>query len=203
MEVVDQEARKTACQRGRQQRQRRFAPHTGCHREENHHRKRHAGRQTVDAIGEIDRVHAADNDEHRKNQIDNPVDLEADVPEWNVKIAGQISVPAQQRQIRARSRQLQSKLLDGGQTEVALIFDLHKIIEKADDAENQRERQHIKVREISRQHAPPAAGNRAQRRRGDEDESSHCGCPRLRVVPAGTDFADRLPGFERAQHGDE
>ena len=40
-----------------------------------------------------------------KNQIDNPVDLEADVPEWNVKIAGQIPVPAQQRQIRARRRQ--------------------------------------------------------------------------------------------------
>ena len=89
------------------------------------------------------------------------------------------------------------------QTEVSLIFDLHEIIEKADDAENQRERQHIKVREIPRQHAPPAAGNRAQRRCGDEDESSHCRRSRLRVVPAGTDFADRLPGFERAQHGDE
>ena len=201
--VVDEEGRKPADERCREQRERRLAPEPRADREEGHDRDSDTGRKAVDTVGQVDRVDAAHDDEHREDQIDEPRNVERHVPERDVEVARQVAVVAQERQIRARRRQLEHQLLQRREAEVALELHLDKIVDEADQAEHEREGQHIEMRPVADQHTAPARGHDAEDRRRDEHDAAHRGRPGLGVMPARADLPDGLPGLEGAERRNE
>ena len=84
------------------------------------------------------------------------------------------------------------------EAEVALELHLYKVVDEADQAEHEREGQHIEMRPVAGQHTAPARGHDTEDRRRDEHDAAHRGRPGLGVMPARADLADGLPGLERA-----
>ena len=114
-------------------------------------------------------------------------------------MARYIAVIAQQRHKRASHSQLQHKFLQRREAEIALILDLHKIIQKTDQAENQRECQHEQMRIFAVHHALPSGSYGTECGRKHEDQSAHRRRASLGIVPVGADLTDRLTCVQCAQ----
>src|SRR5699024_1356259 len=141
----DQEAQQAAGQGRREQGEGVAAPEIGRGGEEDHHRRRDAGGQAVDSVGQVDGIDAADDDKAGKNQIDRPGNGEADVQKRNIEIVGEAASPPEQPQEQQGRRQLQKELLEGGEAQIPMEPDLDKVVQEADQAVDQRQAQDQQV----------------------------------------------------------
>ena len=83
VEVVDQKAEQAAGQSARERGNARVADAHADRREEHRDRNRNARREAVDAVGEVDGVIRADDNERRENDVDRPRQADGDVRKRN------------------------------------------------------------------------------------------------------------------------
>ena len=106
------------------------------------HRHRRARGEAVHAVGEVHGVDRADDDEGGEDHIQRLGDRNGRVPERDVEtVERDISEAAHEKNERHGRRQLQQDLLAGRQTEILLLLELFIVVQKADRAEHERERQ--------------------------------------------------------------
>ena len=167
----------------------------GDHREKEHDRHGNAAGQTVDAVGQIDRVDAADDGKHGDRQIQKLRHMgHRLLDKGDIQVVFQRPGKVHGRQENGRRQHLEQELLHPGQAQVALLFDLDKIIVKADQAEHNRKSQHQKMGIVTALHGLPA-GDDAQKRRGNEHQAAHGRGTCLAVVPFRPHLADGLSRF--------
>ena len=137
MEIVDQKPEQCAQQRSGKGAQSCFAPDGTDHCVEQCHRHSHAGGQTVNTVGNVDRVDTAHHNESGKDHVHDPRQHDLGLEERNVQIGAEHTHVTQQGGKGNGGRQLQQELLRCGQTGVFLLFQFGPIVHKADQSEHQ------------------------------------------------------------------
>ena len=99
--------------------------------------------------------------------------------------------------------ELEQKFLPRRETEILLVLELFKIVQKADRAVDQGEDEHENMAVIALRHALPADGQADRRHRGDEHQAAHGRRALLAAVPCRTDLLDGLPRLDAAQERHE
>ena len=200
MVVVDKERRQPAGHRRREQGLGPLAlPQKSGHGKKYHHHKGHASGQAVDAVGQVHRVDAAHDDKGRKDQIHDPVQGEGHPEEGHIQLVGHQPLIAHQAQKQDRRRQLEHKLLPGGQALVLVLAHLAVVIHKADHAKDQGEQEDVQVDKAPPQHLSPAQQEHRDACAQNEHDAAHGGGARLGLVPGGAVGPDLLAGLELAQ----
>ena len=106
---------------------------------------------------------------------------------------------AQQHDEHDGRRQLEQELLGGGEPLILMELHLAKVIDKADDAEYQRKREHDEGAEIPGLEILPARGQNGNENAHNEHDAAHSRGALLVHVPLGADLLDglsRLQGVE-------
>ena len=199
MVVIDEKRRQAAGEGRGEQRQIQHLPADSRDREKGHDHKGDAARKTVDAVREVHGVDAAHDDKGRKHQIHDPVDLQGDPHKGNIQKVGQKALIAHEAEEHHRRQQLQYELLTGGQALVLVLAHFAVIVHKADEAEDQREKVHVKMGKDPVDHHAPAHGEHGNAGAQDEHDAAHGGRSGLACVPGGAVLADLLPCLELAQ----
>ena len=173
------------------------------HSKEQHHHKGDAAGKAVDAVGQVHGVDAAHNHEGGEHQIQDPVDLQAHIQEWNVQLVAQQALIPHQTQKHHRRRQLQQELLLSGKALVLMLANLAVIIHKSDQAEDQRKQVYIQMDKLSVQHFLPPQSEHSHAGAQDEHDAAHGRGARLGLVPGGAVGPDLLSGFQLVQLRDQ
>ena len=209
-EVPHQKTDTAACHSRRENVHAEHMAHTRNHHENDGGEKRHRGTETVNAVGQIDRVDKS-HDHDQRNRIE---------PEMNVHIAeegnrgdSRVAHQRNRQQIGARNQHHQNHLLRGRQSFVLLLDDLDIVVQESDRAEQQRHQN-------ARHHPEPIClifiiggnpprrlqmmidGQAHQKRRqnaGDKHDTAHRGRTLFFLMPLGTDILDGLTVFELVQ----
>ena len=170
VEIVNEEAEKSPDERRGVDTELLIAlPPDGEHSEKQADRHRHAAGEAVDAVRDVDGVDRADNDERREHHIDPPAHHDLCVEKRHIEVRRQHALKAHQAEKRDRRGKLEQELLNSREAEVLLVLHLFKVIQKADAAEDQREKEDVEVLKIPRHHALPAADHD----RGENAEDEH------------------------------
>ena len=104
----------------------------------------------------------------------------------------------QHHQIQRCRNQLKQQLLQLGEPQIPLLPDLDKVVQKADDAENQRKHIDDQIGIISAANAAQC-GENAHKGAADEHQSAHHRGALLAVVPGGTHLTDALTHMQCPQ----
>ena len=112
--------------------------------EEYHHRDGDRAAQAVDAVGQVHGIVAAHHDEHGKHDVHRQGQIQRHIHKGNVQVAGQASGAIEHIHEDGRYSHLEHSLLNGGQPQIPLVFDLAEIIQKAHNAKGERQQPHIK-----------------------------------------------------------
>ena len=121
----------------------------------------------------------------------------------HVETGRQHSLIAHQAEKRDRRGKLQKELLQRGQTKILVVLYLFIVVQKADDAENERKAKHVKVFEITCQHAGEAADDDGNQNARNEHQPAHRRRAGFSGVPRRTVLTNTLSGLECAQLGDQ
>ena len=108
----------------------------------------------------------------------------------------------QHHQIQRRRNQLKQQLLELGEAQVPLFPHLDKVVQEADNAEDQGEYIDDEIRIVP---APDAAqgGENAQKGAADEHQAAHHRGALLAVVPGGANLPDALSHVQGPQCRDQ
>ena len=202
VEIIDQKAQQAAGNAGGEhtEGQKPLAPEDGDDGEEDAHRHRRARGEAVHTVGEVHGVDRADDDEGRKDHIQRLGDRHRLVPERDVQaVERDIAEAAHEENERHGRRQLQQHFFAGRQAEILLFLELFIVVQKADRAEHERERQTKQVAIFALGHALKADRQAHDRDRGNKHQPAHGGRALLGHVPRGAVFLDalaRLDAFE-------
>ena len=145
MEVIHQEGEQAARQRGGQHTHVIAAVPGGNRQIEQGHGDGHAGGQTVHTVGKVDGVDRTHHNEGGKDHIDHPGQGNLHIKEGDIQVRGQIADLPQPDGKEDGCRQLQQEFLGRSQSLICFVTQLLKIVNKADDTENQRKQKHNKV----------------------------------------------------------
>ena len=173
-----------------------------------HRHEGHAGAQAVQTVGQVDSVDKEDDAEERDGIVEQahvhqPKNRELD-------LRGQQPEAVQAEHEPEGQRDLQNHLLRLGQAEVAMPDDLNEVIQKADEARAEREKQHQHtglqlrhtkhLRQLGAVHDPDDAqrGQNAQ----NKAEAAHGGGAVFLAVPCGALLADGLAKVQPVQRRD-
>ena len=143
VEVVDEKAQQTARDgRGEDaEGQELSAPDIGQHGEKQADRYACPGGEAVHAVRQVHGVHRADDDEGGKDEIHHFRQGLDHVPEGYVEVSRDIARPAHEEHEGQRRDKLQKELRLGREAQVLLLAELFIVVQKADGAEDQGQRQ--------------------------------------------------------------
>src|SRR6202035_5211531 len=161
-----------------------------------------ADRQTVQAVGQVDGVRSADEDDDDERDVDEPQVQHQPLDEGKSEGGIELVVGRQGEERHPQGGgggHLEQELRPSREAEVAPVLDLEVIVGEADRPERHGDQDHDPdVRVVE---GGPEQGRDGHRE--DDQHAAHGGSPGLHLVGLGADVADALAHRQAAQHADE
>ena len=209
VEVPDQKAHAGTGGGRRQQRNMDKAQQAARQQVADHRHKGHAGAKTVQPVGQVDGIDQKDNAEKRDGIVQNAqVHRTCHRQQYG---GGHQPQSTQPQHKHAGDNDLHNDFLRRGKPQIAVLDDLDKVIQKADQPAAQRQEQHQQngVQMRCAEHTGFLAGKaqpcRADCHQNAEDKAqpAHGGGAVFLAVPGGTFLPDGLPEMQLVQRGDQ
>ena len=174
-----------------------------------HRDKGHAGAKAVKAVGQVDGIDQKDNAEKRDGIIRQPQIDHARNREHNA--GGQQPQAVQADHKADRNSDLENDLLPGGQAQIAVLDDLDEVIQEADQAiaECEKQHQHACGHLLLAQHfgrrgmEQPIHHAKREQNAKDKTQAAHGGGAVFLVVPGRAFLADGLAKVQAVQSRDQ
>ena len=198
--VVKQEAKQSAHHRTAKHTQLRIArPDIAQDGKESRHRHRHAGAESVHTVGNIHRIHRADDHKGGKDQVHHPVHHDMGMEKRDIQVGAEHTFIAHQAQKDDCRGKLQQELLYRSQARVLMMLYFLVVVNITDHAEDKGKEIDIEMGKITLQHAAPAEDQDCYADTDNEHQAAHGRRALLAHVPGRADLLNTLSGLQAHQ----